>query len=408
MEMVLRVARERRLVVALVVGLLLLAVTVAGVQGRERGMTVTAQFPQAKGIYVGDDVTVLGVRVGSIADIRPGRDGVEVEIQVDEGTVLPADVKAAIAAPALVTVRSIALGPAYDGGPRLESGAVIPMSRTSVPVEWDEVKRQLTRLSKALGPRGANQDGSLSRLVTSSSEFLDRSGTTVNRTISDLAEATGTLADNKGDLFATVRNLQVFITALNTSDQQIRSFNQRLDVVTAALDADRGSIARAIRGLARSFVEVQRFLRKNSGVTVRTLRELRSTTNSFAEHRQGLADILHLAPTTISNFYNILDPRVATFTGVLAAQNVYNPAQIVCSAILNLNGRAQDCATALGPLVDFLKIDAPPTGVLPPLAVPGAPGTGTDDRGGDPLDELLAELPADVLGALGLGGQGLR
>ena len=31
-------------------------------------------------------------------------------------------------------------------------GAVIPVDRTAVPVEWDEVKEQLMRLATELGP----------------------------------------------------------------------------------------------------------------------------------------------------------------------------------------------------------------------------------------------------------------
>jgi len=392
---VLLASRWHRAVVAAVAAAVVVAAIVA-VRGQGGGTTVVAHFPEAKGIYVGDDVTLLGVRVGSIRDIEITPDHVEVEMRIDEGVTLPADVKAAIAAPALVTVRSIALAPAFSGGPTMKSGGVIPLSRTSVPVEWDEVKRQITRLSKALGPRGANRDGPLARMVSSGARFLAGSGASMNQTISDIAVAMETLADNKGDLFATVRNLQVFVTALRSSDAQIRSFNRRLDVVAAALDTDRGLVAGALDGLSSSFIEVQRFLRRHRNLTVSTLEELRSTTREFAEHRQGMADILHLAPTALSNFYNIIDPRVGANTGVLAAQNLYYPAQIICSAILNLNGRAEDCAAALAPLVDFLKIDAPPTGFLPPVAISDSTGP-SGSPGQESLDELLSLLPENVL-----------
>ena len=58
-----------------------------------------------------------------------------------------------IVAPNLVAARYVQLTPAYESsGPTMPDGAVIPVERTAVPVEWDEVKAQLTRLATELGP----------------------------------------------------------------------------------------------------------------------------------------------------------------------------------------------------------------------------------------------------------------
>ena len=48
-----------------------------------------------------------------------------------------------------------AVNPAYkhNGGPLMADGATIPLERTAVPSEWDEVKTQLTRLADELGPK---------------------------------------------------------------------------------------------------------------------------------------------------------------------------------------------------------------------------------------------------------------
>ena len=44
----------------------------------------------------------------------------------------------------------------------MPDGAVIPVDRTAVPVEWDEVKTQLMRLATDLGPNSTSLDTSRS------------------------------------------------------------------------------------------------------------------------------------------------------------------------------------------------------------------------------------------------------
>jgi phospholipid/cholesterol/gamma-HCH transport system substrate-binding protein len=221
-----------------------------------------------------------------------------------------------------------------------------------------------------------------------------------------------TLSDNSGDLFATVRNLEVFIAAIKGSDTQVRLFNQRLATVAAALDQDRHALAGALEGMHTAFGEVNGFIRENQDLTISTLRELRSTTSVLAADRQNIADLLQVTPIGISNFYNILDPRISGGpTGELAANNLNSPAQIICGALLALGGDRTDCQAALGPLVKYFALNAPPVGIGGVTSngageggtqnPGGSPRAGASTGGGDPLSltdeaELLSQL---------LGGQ---
>jgi len=376
-----------------------------------RTIQVTAYFAQFKGIYVGDDVTVLGVPIGTVASVEPQADRVEVVMELDADHSVPSDARAAVVAPSLVSVRSIVLGPVGSEADPLEDGATIPMSRTAIPVEWDDIKDQLVDLSTALGPAGANKDGATSDLISSSADFLDGQGAALNATITDVSEAMGTLADNSGDLFATVRNLQVFVTAIKGSDVQVRLFNQRLAQVAAMLDGDRFALTGALTGLHTAFTEVNTFIEENRTLTISTLRELRSTTSMLASNRQQIADILQVAPTGVSNFYQILDPRGSTgtlVTGELAVNNLQAPAQIICGALLAAGGDRSACQEALGPLVKYFALGAPPVGIS---------GSSNDGAGDDGVvgpgedDSASGDTPstddADLLDGLSqlLGGQ---
>lgn len=379
---------------------------------------VTAYFAQFKGIYVGDDVTALGVPIGTITSVEPQADQVKVEMDLDPDHPVPADVRAAVVAQSLVSVRSIVLGPVGSkDGAALADGATIPMSRTAIPVEWDDIKDQLVDLSAALGPNGANKSGATSELISAGARFLEGNGATLNQTITDVSEAMSTLSDNSGDLFATVRNLQVFVTAIKGSDTQMREFAQRLAQVASILDGDRLLLSGALSGLHAAFENVDTFLKENEDLTVDTLRELRSTTSMLAGNRQQIADILQSAPTALSNFYQILDPRGSNgtlVTGELAVNNLQAPAQIICGALLAAGGDRTACQTALSPLLKYFALNAPPIG-LNPANNNGAgdggvvePGVGNTLPGGTASKSSTGSTDdADLLAQLGtlLGGK---
>ena len=65
---------------------------------------------------------------------------------------VPANATASILNPSLVSSRTIQLSPPYTGGPVMEDDAVIPIDRTQVPVEYDELRDSLNRILTDLGP----------------------------------------------------------------------------------------------------------------------------------------------------------------------------------------------------------------------------------------------------------------
>ncbi len=108
---------------------------------------VVGYFDNSNGIFVGDDVRILGVPVGKIDKIEPQPDRVKITFWYDSKYKVPADAKAVILSPTLVTARAIQLTPAYTGGPVMADDAVIPQDRTAVPVEWDDFRQQLEKLT---------------------------------------------------------------------------------------------------------------------------------------------------------------------------------------------------------------------------------------------------------------------
>lgn len=329
----------------------------------DSGTQVTAYFTRSTGLYAGDDVRVLGIKVGSIDSVTPQPNSVRVTMTVDSGIAVPADAKAAIVAPNLVSGRFVQLVPAYTSGPKMISGAVIPLTRTAVPIEWDDVKAQLTRLATSLGEKGINGKGALGGVLGTVDANLTGSAAELHSMLHNLSTAAATLADSRGNLFATVRNLQVFIAALDHSDSAVRAFSGQLTGVAALLAQNRSNLAVALSELDSAMSDVASFLRSNRGTVQHGVQSLATLTHILNQKQYQLQLLLHVAPTALSNFYNIIDPRYHAATGTLAMANFDNVAQLICRQVVATGGVVSDCIKLLQPLVNQLGLPALPVTV---------------------------------------------
>jgi phospholipid/cholesterol/gamma-HCH transport system substrate-binding protein len=104
--------------------LLLVGGAAAAVSARALGgrTTLVGYFDNSNGLFRGDDVMILGVPVGKIVSIEPQPQRAKITFWVDDKYKIPADVKAVILLPSLITARAIELTPVYTGtAPRFPS-----------------------------------------------------------------------------------------------------------------------------------------------------------------------------------------------------------------------------------------------------------------------------------------------
>jgi len=265
---------------------------------------VSAVFSGVIGLYEGNDVRVLGVKVGHVDTVEPQGKQVKVDMLVDRDVVLPLDAKAVIVAPSLVSDRYVQFTPVYRGGPELADGTVIGMDRTATPLEVDELAASLNRLSNDLGPNGVNKNGALSDLLNTAARNADGNGQALNDTITQLSQLSGTLSANSTELFGTVDNLQKFTTALATSDAQVRSFSDQVTSATQFLAAERGTLAAAVRQLSETLPMVQQFINDNRGRVKSNVDKLAAITQVVVQERAALAETLDVTPVGLSNIIN--------------------------------------------------------------------------------------------------------
>ena len=273
---------------------------------------LTAHFSRAVGVYKGSDVRVLGVKVGKITGVHPEGQTVRVDLAVNAATKIPAAAIAVVVPPSVVSDRYVQLAPVYRSGPVMRDGAEIPRTRTATPVELDEIYQSLNDLDVALGPKGANQTGALSRLLKVGADNLDGQGAQLHTTLDNLSRAVQTLSNGRGDLFSTVRNLQQFTTALAQSDGQVRQFNTDLADVSEQLSGERDELAAALHNLSIALGQVAQFVQQNKGALKTDVAGLADVTGVLVKQRAALADFLDDAPLALSNLNLAYNPISGT------------------------------------------------------------------------------------------------
>ena len=354
---------------AIVLVLTVFAAAVAllqGLAGIDR-THIVAYFDNTNGMFKGDEVRILGVPVGSIDTIEPLPDRVKVTFWVDDQYKVPADAKAVILSPQLITSRAIQLTPAYTGGPAMKNGAVIPQSRTAVPLEWDDLRAQLEKLTDALQPTKPGGVSTLGAFVDTAADNLRDNGASIREAIIKLSEAFSIVGDHSGDTFATIKNVSVVVSALKDSTTVQRRLNQNLAAVTGLLAEDPGAVGKAISDLNTVVGQATSFIAENREPLGTTTDKLSSISQAVAESIPDIKESLHVFPTAFQNLLNIYRPAQGAIAGEFAIPNFNNPVEFLCGAIesvarLNAKQSAKLCVQYLAPILKNRQYNFLPLG----------------------------------------------
>ncbi len=362
--------RNARTLVAVALALLLVAgvAVLFRTSDNINRTNVVGYFQNSNGIYVGDDVRILGVNVGRIDKIEPQPDRVKISFWYDSKYKVPAAANAAILSPTLVTSRALQLTPVFTGGPVMADNAVIPRERTVVPVEYDTFRQQLERLAKELQPTEPGGVSPLGSFINTTAENLRGQGVNIRDTVIKLSQAFSALGDHSTDIFSTVKNLSILVSALQDSTTLMRQLNQNLASVTGVLADDPDEIAHAVRDFNAVVGDVQSFVADNRESLGTTSDKLAGVTQALTDSLDDVKQFLHVAPNTLQNYVNIYQPAQGAASAVLAINNFADPITFLCGAVqaasrLGAEQSAKLCVQYLAPIVKNRQYNYPPLGL---------------------------------------------
>ena len=287
--------RGSNLIRAGVIGVILIILVIAVGLQPERllqyatSLRYQALFSEAGGLATGNDVTVSGIKVGTVSSIDLDNGDALVDFTINSKYALGSETTAHIRTGTLLGERVLALDSAGTG--TLDPRQTIPTTRTSSPYSLTDAVSELTANTAAtdtdtlnhsldtlaetlnqIAPQlGPTFDGlsrlsqSLNNRNESLAELLKTAGD-VTGILSERSQQVNTLILNANDLVAVLNQRRQAIVSLlaNTSvvsrqltglvadnEKELAPTLERLNRVNAMLERNRDNIAKALPGLAK-------------------------------------------------------------------------------------------------------------------------------------------------------------
>ncbi|MBE1533127.1 MCE family protein [Actinomadura algeriensis] len=211
--------------------------SIISIDALERPYRVTVQFATSPGLRADQEVTHLGVHVGTVGGVEL-RDGhVDVRLDLDRGTDVPAGVGARVLRKSAIGEPYIELTPPpRAGGGSLEEGDLIPVNRTKATVDYQQLFSGLGETLKAVDPRDART------LVHEAAAGLEGRGGSLNSIIGDSHQLTRTLAADAGTLDALAVELTRLTSTLTDHRLSLASGANDLATVTATIGRERAHL----------------------------------------------------------------------------------------------------------------------------------------------------------------------
>ncbi|WP_330255245.1 MCE family protein [Nocardia sp. NBC_00565] len=314
----------------------------------DQSRTITAHFENANGLYTGNAVSVLGMRIGKVVSIQAHGSYVEVTMSIDKPTKIPADVQAVTISDSVLTDRHVELTPVYRNGPTLPDHAVLPIDRTKTPVEFESLLSMADKLAKSLGGDGAG-NGPIADLMQVGSAMTVGNGNAMRDALTELSRALQLSGDDgaatKDAITKVVTNLDTLTTIAARNDQTLRQFGSgigQLSDLLAELNLGKGDTGAKLNEI---IVAVADLLQRNQQNLTTLASGSNTMTKSMADYNDNLAEFLDVFPLVTDNAYNAIDPDVGALRATVDLNRLLLDGQML-KEVCNLLGLKQlGCAT---------------------------------------------------------------
>jgi phospholipid/cholesterol/gamma-HCH transport system substrate-binding protein len=285
-----------KLVVFLVVTSFATYVLAATIANTNYGSTNTyhADFTDAAGLNLGDDVRIAGVRVGTVSDIKIVRHNTaEVTFAVEKDRPLPDSVQINLRYRNLVGQRYLDIEQGAGSTTMQDPSKTIPTSHTHPAVD-------LTVLFSGFKPLFEGLDADqINKLSGEIIQTLQGEGGSLELLFSTLGDLTNSLADKDKVIGSVISNLASVLTTIGQRDTELSNLIVQLQGFISGLASDRFTIGNAIDGI-----------NKLSTNTAGLLTQVRQPLAKDIKDVTGLVGVLNANSGTINYVVNQLPGTV--------------------------------------------------------------------------------------------------
>jgi phospholipid/cholesterol/gamma-HCH transport system substrate-binding protein len=205
-----------------------------------------AEFTNVEGLTPGSDVTLAGVRVGQVSEVRfeqqeDGTSRAAVEFEIESGHELTTDVLADINYGDMIGVRYVALSlPGDTSGQILAPGSTIPIEQTTPPVDLTALLNGFKPLFEAIDPAQMNS------LAASVVDAFQGQGATLESLFLHVASVSTDIVEQEQVFNDVIVNLEQLVTVIDRRSDEVSQLISGMNVVGQALAGDTDQLAALI------------------------------------------------------------------------------------------------------------------------------------------------------------------
>jgi len=241
-----------------------------------------AVFEDVSGLRSGDDVKVAGVRVGRVTGIEVDGDGARVSFELSDDQPLLDTTTIVMRYQNLLGQRYLGLVQTGRRGAELESGATVPLQRTSPGFDLTELLNGFRPLFEVLQPGDVNQ------LATSMVKVLQGEGGTVETLLQQTTELTNFVADRDEVYGDVLTNLTPVLDNLAGQGTEFTATVKELRALMTGLARDRRAIGSSIDGVSQLIGSTSELLKDAREPAVASIREFVKVADMVARTRKQL------------------------------------------------------------------------------------------------------------------------
>lgn len=250
---------ELQVGVLMILAFLGLVVGIFWISGARLGgsdITLFVKAQDAGAVAEGATVTLRGVPVGSVEEVRLVEDGVVLRLEASPEGRLPLDTRAAIEAAGFLGQVGVSLRPGSDPGNLASGDTIVAVSAPGLTQlaeqlggQADEVLARTQRLMSdsviASVEAGA---GAFAGTMGELDAMLDRQSATLERLIENLSAMSASLegATDGPELERTVQNIDSLTARLAAASSRFETTSESLDSIMRKIDEGEGSMGRLV------------------------------------------------------------------------------------------------------------------------------------------------------------------
>lgn len=264
------------------------------------GDTYYANFSEAGGVKVGDEVRIAGVRVGAVESIELDGDQVRVGFRIKTESQFGPTSRADLKVKTLLGDMFLAVEPAGSG--QMEEGATIPVERTSSPYD---VVEAFEGLAETAGDIDTDQ---LAQSLTVLADLTRNTPQEFRSALAGVSELSSNIAAKNDQINSLLQNLERVSTVLDDRDDDIITLMRDADVLFRALVARREAVNRLL-------VSTAQLSRELTALVQDTEADLRPALEGLEE----TLDVLNKNEDNLDNSLRLLAPFYRVFANTLGS-----------------------------------------------------------------------------------------